>query len=342
MHPLTPQKKYLQQHGGYSNAWTGDENTNFHFEVGADHLEGALDRFAQFFISPLFDESTTDRELNAVDSEHKKNIHDDSWRLNQLFKDFTSREHPYHRFTTGNVETLRDIPQREGIDVRKLLLEFHDKYYSANIMKLVVLGKESIDQLAEWILRMFSDIKNMDIPVPSFPGHPLGADHLHKIIKTKPVGNMIAMDLEFPLPDLRGYYKSKPSEYLDHLIGHESEGSILAYLKRKGWAQELTVSSWTAAQGFGFCRISLELMEEGLANYRRITSCILSYIRLLQRVGPQHWIFLECQRILDLHFKYQEQWPPMDFVSAVAGNMHLYAAEDCLSGGVLVEEWREG
>ncbi|KAJ3032634.1 hypothetical protein HDV00_007305 [Rhizophlyctis rosea] len=341
MSPHRPSYQFLQQHGGYSNAWTGGENTNFHFEVAADNLEGALDRFAQFFIAPLFDESTTERELNAVDSEHKKNLNDDSWRLNQLYRSYTSKTHPFHRFSTGNVQTLRDIPQEKGINVRKLLLEFHEKYYSANLMKLVVLGKEPVEQLAEWVTTMFSAVKNANIPVPKFEGHPLTADHLQKVIKVKPVGNLIGMDLEFPLPDLRPYYKSKPSEYLDHLIGHESDGSILAGLRRRGWAQELTVSSWTGGEGFGFCRASLELLEEGLANYRQIASCILSYINLLHTTGPQHRIYTECKAILDLHFKYQEKSPPIDFVSAVAGNMHHYAAEDVLSGPCVVEEFDE-
>ena len=30
----------------------------------------------------------------------------------------------------------------------------------------------------------------------------------------------------------------------------------------------------------------------------------------------------------------------MDFVSTVAGNMHVYEPEDCLSGPYVVEEWR--
>jgi insulysin len=38
-----------------------------------EHLPGALDRFAQFFITPLFTESATNREMNAVDSENAKN-----------------------------------------------------------------------------------------------------------------------------------------------------------------------------------------------------------------------------------------------------------------------------
>ena len=31
-------------------------------------------RFSQFFISPLFTESATEREMKAVNSEHEKNI----------------------------------------------------------------------------------------------------------------------------------------------------------------------------------------------------------------------------------------------------------------------------
>lgn len=60
--------QYLSEHSGFSNAFTGVEDTNYYFEVGQEHLEGALDRFAQFFISPLFSDGCTERELKAVDS----------------------------------------------------------------------------------------------------------------------------------------------------------------------------------------------------------------------------------------------------------------------------------
>ncbi len=41
----------------------------------------------------------------------------------------------------GNIETLSEIPKQEGINVRESLLKFHQKWYSANVMSLVVLGK---------------------------------------------------------------------------------------------------------------------------------------------------------------------------------------------------------
>lgn len=58
-------------------------------------------RFAQFFIAPLFTEDVTDRELNAVNSEHEKNIPNDTWRLDQLDKHTGDPKHPYSKFGTG-------------------------------------------------------------------------------------------------------------------------------------------------------------------------------------------------------------------------------------------------
>ena len=76
--------KYLSQHGGSFNAFTSSDHTNYYFDVSPDNLSGALDRFSQFFLAPLFTESATDREVNAVNSEHEKNIPNDTWRINQV------------------------------------------------------------------------------------------------------------------------------------------------------------------------------------------------------------------------------------------------------------------
>ena len=57
------------ENGGSTNAYTSSESTNYHFDVNQEHLEGALDRFAQFFISPTISQDGVEREVNAVDSE---------------------------------------------------------------------------------------------------------------------------------------------------------------------------------------------------------------------------------------------------------------------------------
>ena len=65
---------YIKDNGGTSNAYTSLTNTNYHFDVSNEAFEGALDRMSQFFISPNFAESSTEKEMNAVDSEYKQSL----------------------------------------------------------------------------------------------------------------------------------------------------------------------------------------------------------------------------------------------------------------------------
>lgn len=55
-----------------------------YYDVNADFLDESLDRFAQFFVAPLFTAAATNRELNAIDSEHTKNINSDGFRVYQV------------------------------------------------------------------------------------------------------------------------------------------------------------------------------------------------------------------------------------------------------------------
>lgn len=60
-------------------------------------------RFAQFFVTPLFTEGGVDREVNAVNSEHEKNIQNDYWRLAQLEKSTADPTHDFSKFGTGEL-----------------------------------------------------------------------------------------------------------------------------------------------------------------------------------------------------------------------------------------------
>ena len=134
-------KKFLSDHGGSSNASTGMVHTTYFFDVTHPHLEAAVSRFSKFFIEPLFDTECTDRELNAVNSENAKNVLNDYRRLFQLSKCLSDPGHSYSKFGTGNRQTLSTTPKENNVDVRELLLAFHKEFYSANIMKLCILGR---------------------------------------------------------------------------------------------------------------------------------------------------------------------------------------------------------
>ncbi|SVC52042.1 uncharacterized protein METZ01_LOCUS304896, partial [marine metagenome] len=75
-------KKFLDEHSGGSNAYTGGDITNYFFQVSHDGFGIALDRFSDFFKAPLFEKKYSEREVKAVNNEHQKNKLNDGWRGN--------------------------------------------------------------------------------------------------------------------------------------------------------------------------------------------------------------------------------------------------------------------
>lgn len=69
--------------------------------------------------------------------------------------------------------------------------------------------KESLDQLTEWVVEKFSSVTNKNIPVPSFPGHPLTKNEIMKQIFVKSVKKNRTLDVTFPFPDQIPYYQSQ-------------------------------------------------------------------------------------------------------------------------------------
>ena len=147
---------YLSKYSGSSNASTSSDRTIYYFIVSNEGFEGALDRFAQFFISPLFNEGSVEREITAIDNEFSKNINNDSYRFTQLKNSQMKKESVFNRFSTGNKQTL-SIP-----DIRDRLLVFYKKYYTSEIMNLCVYSKKPMGELVKFVEDLFILVPKLD------------------------------------------------------------------------------------------------------------------------------------------------------------------------------------
>lgn len=303
-------------------------------------LYGALDRFAQFFIEPLFLEETLDRELRAVDSENKKNLQSDTWRLHQLGRTLANPEHPYHKFSTGNLEVLRDEPVARGVQIRKEFIKFHTDNYSANRMKLVVLGRESLVQLQEWVEELFAEVVNKDLPQNRWDGiMPYTQAELMTQTFAKPVMETRSLDIDFVSEDEELLYETQPSHYLSHLIGHEGPGSVLAYLKEKGWANGLSSGGYDLCPGSGLFHVSIKLTPEGLKHYKEVTTTVFQYISILQETGPQQWIFEEMKGMSEVNFRFKQKSPVSRTTSGLSASMQKPLPREWLLSGNVVRKY---
>ena len=342
-HALLGHRKYptvvQRLSGARGPARFTDTRTQLLLRRRGRHLREALDRFAQFFIAPLFTESATERETNAVDSENAKNLQSDAWRLMQLNKSLARPDHPFSKFGTGNLETLSTGPKAESIDVREELLKFHRDHYSANRMALVVLGREPLDTLSEWVLESFAAVPNTSLEKLCFPGEPYGPSQLCKRLEVVPVKDMRVVEICWPLPPVQDLYRAKPTRYLSHLLGHEAGGSVLSLLKARGWANELSAGLSRSLSDWSSFNVSVELTPEGLEHPDEVVLCVFQYIALLREKGPQEWIWAESRDIAAANFRFRSQSQPMGYVSSLAGNVHSFAAEHIVSGASLIFDY---
>ncbi|KAK3860282.1 hypothetical protein Pcinc_033653 [Petrolisthes cinctipes] len=135
---------------------------------------------------------------------NEKNIQNDYWRLAQLGKSTADPTHDFSKFGTGNKETLDTIPKQQGINVRDAVLQFHAKWYSANIMALVVLGKESLNELEEMVLQLFIGMENKNVTVPEWTTHPFCLEQCRKAGYVVPVRDDTYITC--PILDLNPHY----------------------------------------------------------------------------------------------------------------------------------------
>lgn len=329
-------QRFISEHGGSHNAGTGLENTNYFFDVDAAYLEPALDRFAEFFSSPNFDAKYVDRERNAVESEYRLKIKDDGRRLQDVLQEQVNPLHPLSKFTVGNLDTLANW---EGRPVRDELLAIYKKYYSANIMKLVVLGGESLDELQAMIEPRFAVVENADVAVDIHRAPLFEPERLPMLVSATPLQNSRELSLSFPLPKMLPHWQKKPANYLAALIGHEGAGSLLDVLKKRGWAEALGAGVPLEDRGSALFSVDIALTPEGYKHQQQIVEMFFAWVALIREQGIESWRYAERAQLSNIAFRFQEKQNPVSYVSALSSMMQRYPVSDVLQANYVMNEF---
>ncbi|XP_071983674.1 nardilysin [Engystomops pustulosus] len=336
---------FLKKHGGSDNASTDCERTIFQFDVQRKHFKEALDRWAQFFISPLMVSDAIDREVQAVDSEYELARPSDSNRKEMLFGSLAKPGHPMGKFFWGNAQTLKYEPEEKNIDTHARLRDFYRAYYSAHYMTLSVQSNETLDTLEEWVKEIFSNIPNNGLQKPSFSHltDPFDTPGFNLLYRVVPIKKVHALTITWALPPQETFYKVKPLHYISWLIGHEGKGSILSLLRKKCWALALfggnSETGFEQNTTYSVFSISITLTDAGYEHFYEVTHLVFQYLKMLQQLGPQERIFQEIQKIEANEFRYQEQTDPIEYVENICENMQLFPKEDFLTGDQLLFEY---
>ena len=326
-------QKFINQHGGGNNAWTATEHTCFYFDIQQEHFASALDRFSQFFTSPLLSEEFVCKERENIDAEFKLKLKDDIRRLYDVHKETINPKHPFSQFSVGNIDTLADS---DGKNVREELKQFYDEFYRADYMTLALEGPQPITELLTLAKLLFTGIPSTNKALPKITSPLYLPEHQSIYLNVQPVKNDHQLIISFAMPSIDEFYRHKPETILAYVIGHEGTGSILSFLKNKQWALRLTAGSGINGSNFKDFNVSISLTEKGEHHIDDIVDILFSYLTLLKNQPIAEFYYLEKKTMSELSFTYQEKLKPLDSVSQLVINMQHYPEEDYIFGDYIM------
>ncbi|KAJ2858287.1 metalloprotease [Coemansia erecta] len=316
-------KKFVYGNAGSCNAMTYPFSTNYFFSLDNSALEGGLDRLSRFFIDPLMDPDCIDRELNAIESEFRSKLQDDGRRAFVILKSAADQSHSFSKFGTGNNQTLRESAKDLGLNLRGEMLRFYKQFYSADLMKLVIVGNHSLDQMTEWAVSMFSDVESKGNTKIVETSHPFSNQQLGKVLCYEPVGETNSISLVFALPEIKPFYKSNPYQYVSSLLSRADKGSLLSYLQKHELATSVCASIYDwSYDGFNVFRISVSATPVGIKQRDHVVQAVFAYIKMLCITGPQQQYYNEIKVISESNYRVFKKKKANDWRSFIGNGIH--------------------
>lgn len=313
-------RRFMRSNGGYNNAYTASDHTNYRFEVRHEALPEALDRFAQFFIAPRFDPRFTAREVNAVHNEAMRHLQNDQRRLTGVRRELYAAGSGETKFSTGNKDTLsRATPEA--------VRSFYERHYGAERMALAITGRAPLDELERLARSAFSAVPRRDLAPVKREATFLPRRPLLRLAFVEPVKEVRQLQFEFVAPPTRPDFASHPARLVGELLRHAGEGSLLARLKGEGLANEVAADLWERTGDYGSYFVTIDLTPEGQRRYERVAALFFAYLEHLRRSPFPAGLYDELAQVGRLHEAYGDRGEGADLAARLANQALFYPLE---------------
>ena len=321
--------EFISRNGGSENAYTELDHTNYMVSVNNDAYDEALKRFSRFFYESLLDEKYADKERNAVHSEWSQKGPNDWVIMGQLDGYTLNPDHPISQFNWGNLESLSD---KDNQKLQDLLVAFYNKYYSANLMKAVMISHLPLADMQKLAKEHFGKITNKNTPRPVINTPVANEEHLQKLIHYVPQTDMKQLQVKFVIDDNSEQFAVKPNFYLRYLLGNEMPGTLASTLRELGYTENLWASSNASEYGnAGSFTIYAMLTETGLKNRDAVVGAIFDYLALIKEKGIDAKYFKEIKQSLSNSFQFKEKIDDYSYAMQIAANLQDTPASYVLS-----------
>lgn len=317
---------FINRNGGRTNASTGYTFTSYMMEVDPPAFAEALGRMADTLAKPLLNPVYADKERNAINAEMEALKYNDGRRMAMLMFSTLNPAHPAARFTGGNLETLSDKPDSV---LQEELVRFHRDWYRANLMKAVLYGPQSLDELEILARKELAVIPGGGKAVPQIDVPPVTDKEQGMLFGVRPVRESRSLVLEFVLPESLNDRATKPVQIVSSVLGTETDHSLVDVLRKKGLALGLSAGGDTETLRNGVTlSLSVRLTEKGDANRDQVLGIIFAYLEMLRTHGIGSKYFEQMRNMLTMGFRFAPMSSGFEYVDEAGELMLRYPVAD--------------
>lgn len=308
---------FMQSNGGYNNAYTSTDITNYQFEVRNEAFAEGVDRLAQFFIAPLINADYTAREVNAVNNEAMRHVQNDDRRILNVRRELYDPAAGESKFSTGNKVTLAHA---DAAAVRR----FYETHYSADRMALALAGTASLDELEQLARATFSAVPKRDLPPLRREPVFLPRKAALRLATIEPVKDIRQLGLEFVLPATRPDFAAKPDQLLVDLLNYAGRGGLVQHLKDAGLATAVEAETWERTPNYGSLFLTVDLTPAGEQAHQRVLETIFSYLHHLRAAPFPADFYRDEARVAALKETYDDRGEGADLATRLANQALFY------------------
>ena len=321
--------KVVKQYGGSYNAYTEIFETVYYFSAFNNGINIIMDVFSRFFIDPLFNEDSVNREINAINSEHQKNINSDSWRLFQLIKNLAIKSNAYNTFPTGNLDTLNKKGLRE-----RMIKFWEDNYVSDNI-NICIISNLDIDKQK----KMVSDTFGL-IPIKKANKFSLSKpiyNNFGKMYRMKSLSDIQQLHYYWEVSNDKEYRFNKLFTVLGDVLIKYNKNSLGNHLKIKGYIENL---SYHCNDLEGVFSLTFDLTKLGVKNLEYIDGVLKYTLDEIFKSDFYHSLKYYSD-IYDINFKNLGKIDNLSLANMLSVNSSYYPLKEVYSGSFLIKNFEK-
>lgn len=332
---------FMSANGGSNNAYTADEVTVYFGELSKAAGEEGQDRFADFFRAPLFGKKYVTKEVQAINSEHAKNVQDPTRRILAVVFSLANPDSPMGAFHTGDADTLIEIPKSKGVDTVDELKVWFQSHYCPTNMRLVTYSSDPLSKQLADASKDFGSLvtgssckaKRKSFAKPEA----WGPARMGQFVQVRGTLPQAELWLHFTLPDLTQAYDSQPLSYLDHVLGYSGTDSLKRVLQDNLGLVTSFSTMFAAMNSAGTSMIvMMHLTKPGQSNMELILDVFYAYLSKLRKKGVDEKLYDSLARVNKLQWDWDEPQGASDTASTLAERMIRLPVDKLLSGDNLI------